>query len=209
VARIPRPPKDGAARIAAPDDGSGLRTGNRMLLAGLARIDGYAGLEPARELDYHDPRALQLAGVGWIFHSQAEGNGGRHQWTELPAAAARVRLLPWADSGSSDTPANAQGTVIVLHDRPGQIELEYESTERMLVATTESFHRGWSATVDGEPATVVRVSHDFLGCGVPAGKHRVELAFRPRSLHVGRWLTASGLGLMVCAVVARLLFRSV
>ena len=48
-----------------------LRTGDRILLAGFARADGYAGLEPARHLDYRDPAALRAAGVSWIASDAA------------------------------------------------------------------------------------------------------------------------------------------
>ncbi len=44
----------------------GLRAGNEQLLAGARRIDGYAGLEPARRLDYRVPAALRAADVGRV-----------------------------------------------------------------------------------------------------------------------------------------------
>jgi hypothetical protein len=42
------------------------RAGDRILLSGWKRVDGYAGLEPARRLDYRQPSALRVAGAGWI-----------------------------------------------------------------------------------------------------------------------------------------------
>jgi hypothetical protein len=41
------------------------RLGNRILLAGWKRVDGYAGLEPARQLDYRSLAALSAAGTAW------------------------------------------------------------------------------------------------------------------------------------------------
>ena len=49
-------------------DQPGLRTGNLATLSGWRRADGYAGLEPARQLDYHRLPALRLAGVRWVKH---------------------------------------------------------------------------------------------------------------------------------------------
>ena len=51
---------------------NGLRVGNRILLAGWKRADGYAGLEPAKRLDYRQLAALQTAGVGWISDHAAK-----------------------------------------------------------------------------------------------------------------------------------------
>jgi len=41
------------------------RIGDRILLAGWKRVDGYAGLEPARQLDYRALAALRVAGASW------------------------------------------------------------------------------------------------------------------------------------------------
>jgi hypothetical protein len=43
-----------------------VRAGDEILLAGCQRVDGYAGLEPAKQLDYRDPAALRAAGVKWL-----------------------------------------------------------------------------------------------------------------------------------------------
>jgi hypothetical protein len=47
------------------------RIGNRILLAGWKRVDGYAGLEPARQLDYRSLAALQAAGTMWASATAA------------------------------------------------------------------------------------------------------------------------------------------
>lgn len=53
------------------------RLGDRILLAGWKRVDGYAGLEPARQLDYRSLAALRAAGATWasaIAAAQVEGS---------------------------------------------------------------------------------------------------------------------------------------
>lgn len=64
------------ARVALhlPAADSAERVGNLITLAGYLRVHGYVGLEPARRLDYRDPRALRLAGAGWIHHEFDEGS---------------------------------------------------------------------------------------------------------------------------------------
>jgi hypothetical protein len=75
----------------------GVRAGNQVLLSGLSRIDGYAGLEPARSLDYRDVKALRLAGVRFVAaaapihdtsHLVEQGDG----WREIADPLPRARL---------------------------------------------------------------------------------------------------------------------
>ena len=84
-------------------------------------------------------------------------------------------------------------------ERPGRLEIEVDCPAPQLLVVAESYHRGWRATVDGEPQDVYRVNGDFMGCLVEPGKHRVVLDFQPDSLERG-WL-ASCLGLACCPFV--------
>ena len=70
----PGPPLHRAAVDAMLPDQPGLRAGDRLLLTGWKLADGYAGLEPARQLDYRQPAALRGQDVGWIA-AGASGSG--------------------------------------------------------------------------------------------------------------------------------------
>ena len=51
---------------------------------------------------------------------------------------------------------------------------------------------GWEATVDGSPQPIVTANYLFRAVRLPAGPHRVEFVYRPRSVRLG--LIATGLG---------------
>ena len=79
-------------------DKPGLRTGDVMTLAGWRRADGYAGLEPCRQLDYHLLPALRVAGVRWVQNEPSTaGIAGLKRyddhWLEVPGPLPRVRLV--------------------------------------------------------------------------------------------------------------------
>jgi hypothetical protein len=215
VSESPTPPSGAAGRVAAQET-SRLRTGNRMLLAGMQRVDGYAGLEPARRLDYTTKTALRAAGAAYLLAPRSSNSAAAQAWLPLAPAAPRVRLVSRAvpfdvltdldalglNAAALDEPLelpkSAPGSAHAVADRPGHLVVECRAPAQQLLVTTESFHDGWRATIDGRDAPVVRVNGDFLGCVVDAGKHAVELQFRPRSLLVGEWLSAGGLGLLLC-----------
>ncbi len=81
-----------------------LRTGDQLTLAGWRQVDGYAGLEPSRYLDYRQPAALRAAGVHWV-HSRDEAPPGLQRaegdWWQvsepLPRAALLAEVIPTHD----------------------------------------------------------------------------------------------------------------
>ncbi len=75
---------------------------------------------------------------------------------------------------------------------------------RRVLAFTERFHAGWSATIDGAPVQMVRVSDDFLGCMVDGGVHQVRLTFTPRSFVYGSIVSAFGAVLLAGMFIAQI-----
>lgn len=191
-----------------------LRTGNRMLLVGVSRVDGYAGLEPAKRLDYLTPNAQRRAGVDHVFVPASVAKGTAANWMPVDSPAPRVRLVTRTTSNSNtsitddltivaaDPPVDLadgpSGSVSVRADSPGYLSLESNAPSRQVLVTTESYHDGWIAAVDGRVVPVVRVDGDFLGCVIDAGTHTVDLRFRPRNLQLGRMISFGGLGLLLC-----------
>ncbi len=183
VAAAPRPPTGIKARVVAPSGKAGQSIGNHMLLAGLTRVDGYAGLQPTRQLDYSQESTWRLAGVQWAY--LPDGKTGRHKWHEISPSAPRAQLL---DSDDADT--------VVLRDSPGNIEIAVRTGTQAMLATTECYDPGWHVTVDGRDGEVSRVENDFLGCAVAAGRHIVQFKFRPRCRESGSLISSVSLGLL-------------
>ena len=194
-----------------------------MTLAGWRRADGYAGLEPRRQLDYHHLPALQVAGVRWVQNDvSTSGIAGlnRHddRWFEVPRSLPHVRLVtqvqatrqPDIDIGNIrlDTtalsevpialPTSKPGSAVLKTERPGQLEIEVDCPARQLLVVAEGYHAGWRAEIDGSSQQVYRLNGDFMGCLVEEGKHRVVLSFQPASLDRGR--LASYIGLSVISL---------
>ena len=60
---------------------------------------------------------------------------------------------------------------------------------------------GWVATVDGKPAPIHEAYTFLRGVVVEAGRHRVDMRYRPKSVYWGGALTALGL-LSACTLRA-------
>ena len=49
----------------------------------------------------------------------------------------------------------------------------------------DQYAPGWTATVDGAPAEILRANYAFRLVAVPAGRSEVVFRYRPRSLWIG------------------------
>jgi hypothetical protein len=114
--------------------------------------------------------------------------------------------------------ASAQRTVACVADParvpaapadqpPGTLRIERSASDSLAVAVDAARDAllvvsrldfpGWRATVDGTETEIVRVHEAMMGIVVPAGSHRVVLAYRPRSVLVGALVSLAGLVALV------------
>jgi hypothetical protein len=89
--------------------------------------------------------------------------------------------------------------VTVTPVRPGlyRAELAEPAPAGSFLFLSENWHPGWSATVDGRPATVLRAQHTLIGVPLAAGARLVELVFRDPKYPLGRAITLGTLLLLV------------
>lgn len=228
-------PADGRVVLQMPPAApGGPYRGNQITALGWRRADGYAGLIPARRLDYTRPAALRAAGVAWIYGQPPRESPAFQPadagWTRLLDPLPRVRLV-WRTLSSThpaavtnqlvrhtavlpadDPPLEARlggppGVATLQRDRPGRLEILTRCAAPQLLVVAEAHHSGWRAEVNGRPTPVRRVNGDFLGCVVPAGTSRVELCFQPTSLAWGRALSVLGGAALVLWLVGPLLLE--
>jgi hypothetical protein len=186
-----------------------------------AQINGYAGVQPSRRLIYNDQHlgALRAAGVDahWKHSQQTKNDQDLLSWglgslprgtllgtvTVAANVAAEIETVNLKQTALVDSEQNLsppspsdEMDVQVLTDRPGQLVMALETNRDALLVTTESFHPGWHARVDGAEVPTLRVNGDFLGVRVPQAAQRVECYFSDNWHAVGRWISLGSLGLL-------------
>jgi hypothetical protein len=65
----------------------------------------------------------------------------------------------------------------------------------------DKWDEGWSVTVDGKPAPLLRANYLMQAVALPAGEHTVQFTFAPRSTIFFISLTAVLLGLVLCGLL--------
>jgi hypothetical protein len=181
---LPAPADTADSYAAAPADGP--YRSDVLVLKGYRLTSGYVGLFPASFYPLNGPSSRKFSGTRWQFAP----DGFRYR---AEGSVARTRLLD--ESGHEAT-----GVARLVVDRPGRLVADVDAPGRRILAFTERFHDGWSATADG-PLQMVRVENDFLGCLVEAGAHRVTLTFMPRSFVNGSIVSAVGAILLAVALI--------
>ncbi|HEY1250379.1 MAG TPA: YfhO family protein [Thermoanaerobaculia bacterium] len=97
-----------------------------------------------------------------------------------------------------------EASVRLLGRGPSRLALQATAPAPAFLVLTESWERGWRATVDGADAPVLRADAAFRAVRIPAGAHRVEFRYRPPGLREGLLLGGVGLlGLLLAAVRLR------
>jgi hypothetical protein len=74
---------------------------------------------------------------------------------------------------------------------PGRIALELSAPapDGSALVVSENYFPGWSAVVDGKPATTVRADYNLIGVPLTAGAKQVLLTFRDAAYETGKTIT--------------------
>ena len=75
--------------------------------------------------------------------------------------------------------------------------VQTKSSEASFLVIAQSFYHRWKATVDGQPAPILRANHAFQAVQVPSGEHRVELVYKDTPFRKGACISI--VTLIACA----------
>lgn len=92
-------------------------------------------------------------------------------------------------------------TIRLTSYEPNQLVYETSSPQDGIVVFSEIYYPGWTATIDGKPADIVRADYILRAMNVPAGKHTIEMRFDPQSLHITEGIAYGAMALLLIGVI--------
>lgn len=103
-----------------------------------------------------------------------------------------------------EAPALAPGDTIALASyAPNRLTYNYTARNGAVAAFSEVwFPWGWEATVDGKPSEIGRVDYVLRALRLPAGSHKVEFRFDPKSVRVTNTISYVAVTVIYVLVIA-------
>lgn len=146
---------------------------------------------------WKNPDPLPLFYMPAAFHSVTDPS------LAVKATLANPDLLALSvvHAEAAGPPRGQEGGVRIAGVRPNGFDLDVETRTGGLVVSSVSYSRGWRVRWEGEEGQVRRVNGGFAGFGVPPGRHRVVLDYRPAGWTWGVQLCSLGLiGILLAAL---------
>ncbi|WP_373809538.1 hypothetical protein [Porphyromonas loveana] len=102
---------------------------------------------------------------------------------------------------------DSTATIRLTEHTPNRQVYETSGAHPMLGVFSEIYYpHGWTATIDGQPASIIRANYVLRALELPAGQHRVEFRFDPRSLHITEAIAKTALVLLLLGIVVSVLY---
>jgi uncharacterized membrane protein YfhO len=91
--------------------------------------------------------------------------------------------------------------------RLNHVTIDAQTPVPAIVRLADLWYPDWVATVDGQPAAILKADYLLRAVAVPAGRHRIEFRFESKAVRNGMMLSALGLavamGLLLAGVFTR------
>jgi hypothetical protein len=81
----------------------------------------------------------------------------------------------------------------IVRYAPEEVVIDAATDAPGYLLLTDTFYPGWRATVDGQPAEILRADGMFRAVQLEPGDHRVEFHYRPDSVRWGTWTSLGAL----------------
>lgn len=142
------------------------------------------------DMDPANEAFLREFGVGYVMVRKDgptdESLGSNADYQLLQPSDSYFRVYRWR---KAEPVWRFDGDVRIGGWSPEVRTFEVSSSSGGRFVLLENFFPGWTATIDGHSAPLAPANTTFQSVQVPAGRHTVRFAYRPRSVYFGALIT--------------------
>lgn len=106
----------------------------------------------------------------------------------------------------STVSADSTAHVTLLSYEPNELNYEVNSSKGGVVVFSEIYYPGWTAKMDGQDIPIGRADYVLRAVQAPAGKHHIEMVFKPSSITTTEtiaWISLALLMLLLAGAFAK------
>jgi len=125
------------------------------------------------------------------------------QLVASPDMDAHTQVLIENDPNAPDAPVGTSEVVAATRVEdlgPSAVRVTASADGPSYLVLTDFYHRGWTATVDGQSARVLIANALFRAVAIPPGTHVVDFRFQPVSVLIGGAISALSIVLAIAAI---------
>jgi hypothetical protein len=93
--------------------------------------------------------------------------------------------------------ATHNSTARVTEFAPDQVTVEVDAAEAGLLVLSEVYYPGWRASLDDQPARLIRTDALLRGIPVPEGHHTIHVWYAPATAHLGLVISTLALAVVI------------
>jgi hypothetical protein len=184
-----------------------LQIGAVTHVVALHRLGG-GQLRPVAELPSFFPEPILVEAVPETL-PRAYAVGGTRIADGIPGLVALIdpafdprREIVLPEGRAVAAPLAFRGQARVVRETADRVELEAELNADGYVVLVDGHDPGWRVRVDGRKAPLLRANVAFRAVAVPAGRHAIEMVYRPTAAVAGLVLSGITLVALVGALAA-------
>lgn len=101
--------------------------------------------------------------------------------------------------GNVQPGGDSTATIRLVNYTPNKLDYEYTASAPGVAVFSEIYYneeKGWNAYLDGQHVKHFRTDYVLRGMALPAGKHKVEFKFEPKSIVTGNKIAYAGSSLL-------------
>ncbi len=147
-----------------------------------------------------------VAGPAWFVKQTVSVNSPTEELAKVNEIDTRTTAV--IDNSKFETPVTQYDSTATIHLTTNTLNnLKYEAetqTTNLAVFSEIYYAEGWTATIDGKDAPILRVNYVLRALEIPEGNHEIEFRFAPKSYTIGNKITTASSWILLLVVMGSL-----
>ena len=153
---------------------------------------------PGAEEVQRNPAAF---GNAWFVSNILTANSAKEEFENIKSTDLKSTAIISSEFNLNSASYSNAGTITLTSYHPDKMVYESNNSGAGLAVFSEVWYdgQGWKAYIDGKEANLIRANYLLRAVEIPAGKHTIEMVFKPRAYYTGEIIS------LICSILIVLL----